>query len=243
MKKRLSIIICMIISISMFVSACGIFGAKKYPDPQETIDALLTALSEGDIEAASELVADKIDFDMSGYDEMTQEFVSNYFNQMTIEVDGEPEYKGKKADLSITVTAPDLNASLAAAVDGEDNEYIVLMVKDILLASLNGEDTTVLQEDMLNSFLEETKKQMADPGNQTSTDSTMKMILNEDGDGWIIDEMSDDFIDPAAVDVDSDEVAAAVEKSITDVIPAALDMLLEEGSIDQATYDAMLASI
>jgi hypothetical protein len=71
----------------------------------------------------------------------------------------------------------------------------------------------------------------------------MKMSLNEDEDGWIIDEMSEDFIDPASVDVDSDELATAVEKAMTDAIPAALDLLLEEGSIDQATYDAILASI
>lgn len=242
MKKRISIILCMIISVSMVVSACGIFGAKKYPDPQETLDDLLTALSEGDIEATTE-IAEDIGFDLSDYDEQTQDLLLYYYELTTIEVNGEPEYKGKKVDLSVTATVPDIKACFDVVIDSENSEFFILMVKDLLLGTINGEDATSTQEEMYSGIMGEIKAQMHEPGNQISTESTIEMSLNEDEDGWIIDEVSGDFLDPAADDFNSDDVATATEKAIIDAIPAALDLLLEEGSIDQAMYDAIKAAM
>lgn len=242
-KKRVAFIISMIISVSIFVSACSLLGKKDYPDPQDTIDSFLEALSEGDMEAAGEFAGDEIDFDISGYDETTKEFVLNYFELMTIEVDGKPDYDKKSAEVPVTVTVPDLKASIDAVINNEDNEFIVLIVKDFLLATLNGEDTTGIEQDMLSSFSDEIKNQMSDSDNQLTTETTMEMSLNEDEDGWIIDDMEDDFVDPSSVDIDSAEVSAAVQEAMMEAIPAALDLLLEEGSIDQATYDSIKASL
>lgn len=246
MKKRIAFIICMIISISMFASACGVFdflGKKDYPDPKVTLDNLLEAMAEGDMETVSEIAGEQVDFDLSDYDEQTKDIMLHYFDQITVEVNGEPEYKGKKVELSVTFTSPDFNKSLAAVIDNENNDFVVLKVKDILLATINGEDTTALEEQMVLDFLEETKAQMTDPANQTSTESPMKMVLNKAGDAWIIEEISEDFIDPESLDADSIEMSLAIEKAITDAIPAALDLLLEEGSIEQDMYDALKAAM
>lgn len=245
MKKRISFIICMIISVSIFISACGIYPSstkKDYPDPQETIDKLLTALSEGDEEAVDGITGDENDYDLSGYDELNKEFILSYYDLMKIEVNGEPAYKGKKVDLSLTVTSPDLAAVAMAFLDRENNEYLVHMVKNVLLATINGEDTTSLLEEMKGGYLEEMKVQMADPENQITWESSMKMILNEDEDGWIIEEMTDAFIDPEIVDMDSFEMSLVLENAVNAAFPVALDLLLEEGSIDQATYDAIKAT-
>jgi len=245
MKKRVSFIICMIISISIFVSACGTFPSAKreFPDPEVTIEKLLTALSEGDMKTASEISGEDVPYDLSSYDEQTQDFILYYFDQMTIVVNGDPKYKGDTAELSVTFTVPDIKASLDAAIDIENNDFIVLMVKDLLLATINGEDTTAMEDEMLVDFFEEIKAKMADPVNQVSTESSMTMVLNDNEDGWIIDSVSDDFFDPASVDMDSADVSSAVSTAVTDAIPAALDLLLAEGSIDQATYDAIYSSL
>lgn len=213
--------------------------APIYPDPTLTLDLLLQALSEGDMDTASEIAGEEFAYDPSVYDEQTMALLLYYFEQMKIEVNGDPVYEDEQAELSVTVTTPDYNAAISAITDDPANDFITLMVKDFLLASINGEDTTLLEDEMTTALFDEIKVQMADPANQVSTESSMRMILNAEGDGWIIDYVSDDFIDPASVDVNSDEFASTFETAVTDAIPAALDLLLEEGSIDQATYDSI----
>lgn len=226
----------------MFVSACGLLGKKDYPDPQDTLDKLMEAMVDGDMDAVKEITGEDLDFDYSDYDDQTKDIMIFYFEQMSAEVKGDPKYKGKKVELTVTFTVPNFTDSMSAVIDNETNDFLTLKVKDLLLASLNGEDTTAIEEQMLVDFFEEVKTQMADSKNQSSKDSTMTMVLNDDEDGWIIDEMDEDFIDPAALDTDSIEISSAIEQAVTDAVPGALDLLLEEGSIDQATYDALIAA-
>lgn len=242
MKRHIAVILCLILAISMFASACGLIGKKDYPDPQDTLDDLLAAMVAGDSEKLSEISGEEIDFDYSDYDEQTKDLMVFFFEQIEAEVNGEPKFKGKTAEMSVTFTVPDFNAAVEDVLDNENNDFITLLVKDLLLATINGEDTTAIQDKMFVDFIDEIKDKMADPTNKSSSESTMKMKLNKEGDAWIIDEVDENFIDPSTMDVDSDEIAVAVEKAVTDAVPGALDLLLEEGSIDQATYDMIIAA-
>jgi hypothetical protein len=246
MNKRLSIFICLIISVAIFVSSCGMFLSypkRVYPNPSLTLNRLLSAMADGDLATASVIAGEKIDINDSEYDEQTKDFIYYCFEVMTIKVNGEPVYSDEQVDLSVTVTTPDLEASMNAVLNRENNEFIVLLVKDMLLATINGEDTTSLEEEMDKKYLDEIKLEMAKPENQISSDSSMRMFLNEAGDDWIIDYVSEDFMNFESFDMSSDEVALAVETAVTDAIPDALDLLLTEGSIDQATYDTIISSL
>jgi hypothetical protein len=200
-------------------------------------------MAEGDLATASVISGEQLDFSDSEYDQQTKDFIFYCFEVMKIEVTGEPVYTDEQVDLSVTVTTPDLEASMNAVLNRENDEFIVLLVKDLLLATINGEDTSSLEEEMSNNYLNEIKLEMAKPENQISSDSSMRMILNEAGNDWIIASVSDDFMNFESFDMDDDEIALAVETSITDAIPDALDLLLAEGSIDQATYDAIYANL
>jgi hypothetical protein len=201
--------------------------APDFGEPTETINSFLVALANADAAAIDELSPS------TGYysfysDEDNISMNMSFYSLITYEVNGEPTYTDNYAEIPVTMTLPDVLLISSDVVN--DTEYMATLLKDILLASINGEDTIAAEDAMLLELESTMTNMLYDPYYTYSVDAYFGLEGDVDTGAWIISAVPYELYDMDAEPENS-------EQAYTNAVLRALEMLLAEGSIDQATYD------
>lgn len=204
--------------------------APDFGDPTDTIDSFLIALANADEDAIDEISPS------SGYysfyaDDDNMDLNMAFYSLVTYELNGEPTYTDNYAEVPVTLTLPD--ALLITSDVMNDTEYMAINMKAILLDSINGLDTVAAEEAMAEELQGTMIEMMYDPYYSYSVDAYFGLEGDVDAEEWIIASVPYELYDMDIEPENSDQ-------AYIDAVIRSLEMLLEEGSIDQATYDLFM---
>jgi len=203
--------------------------------PAALIDTFMKALGVGDADTI-DIISPYLDstnfFDP---DENVMKMATLFYSKIEYSVDGEPAVTDNSAEANVKMSIPDI-ATIVNEVSN-DSEFMATVLKPYILASINSEDTTALEAEATKVIIGEVISRLnASDVPMLSVDSVFKMEQNQDTKKWELSEIPSELynIDTSPTTSDESYMASAT---------LAMDMLLQDGSIDQATYDQFMASL
>jgi len=204
-------------------------------DPADAVETFMIALAQGDTAVIDEISPY---YDSSNFFE-SEQYVMNmqmaFYGNVSYQYNGDPVVSDAYADVNITLTYPDLSAIVNYIVN--DSQFMAEFMKPYLLAYIEGSDTAAAENESLQLFSDKTAELLHDPNAPMLTaDSVFTLEVNAETGKWDIYEVPAELYDIHAEPDMSDEM-------YTEASLLALDMLFQEGSIDQAAYDAYRAEL
>lgn len=199
----------------------------------EAVDTFYSLIASGDITSAISMTADA-DGSLEEYQEMIEEYpdliviediLSNYISEVeyTSEV---TEVTEDAITVSVTGTAPDAEASVTEAVNNHD--VMVPIMADYIESMINGTYDT-------NLIFAEIFEVVADSiGTGAPVPYSTQIVVTADEDGNLRVDPDDGFV----FDFDFPDVADG-----NDLMPEAMDLLLEQGRISQSDYNSFMTSL
>lgn len=210
-----------------------IFFGPAAGSPTNIINTFITALSEGDT-AAIDLISPNITsatfFDDN---ENSKNLQQKFYSEISYEIRDEPSVEDIYAYVDITLTMPDLIKIKNQIAN--DLEFMAGMQKPYLLTIIRGEDSTVAKEQSMkvyNNKLEEIFSSASVP--VITYDAVFVVEANKETGKWVLSDIPPEL---CSINPEPDES----EELYGQAALLALDMLLAEGSINDATYDEFAA--
>ena len=213
-----------------------VFGSV-YGDPVAAIDLFLNALSQGD-EATINAISPYYDSTYFFTDDADlKPVLEAFYSRASYVLAEDPEMYDTYADVYVTLTVPDLSAIVDEI--GSSTDMLAGLMKPYLYAYIMGQDTTDAEAELMRNFYAAVSARIISPDAPVvSTDDYFSLEGNDSTKSWnmysIPSVLYDFYIDPVSDLADEDYAAASA---------AALDMLLQDGTIDQATHDYYTATI
>ena len=202
-------------------------------DPTAVVDSFMQALAANDtatIDTISPYYDSTYFFDSEEYVASIQ---ATFYGKITYEFAEDPDVGDTTATVNVHMVMPDL-----ASVDYElanDLELTTKMVKPYLLAEINGEDTTAAETEVSQIYADAVSERLGASDLPTvETDSAFSLELDSTTGTWVISDIPTELTDISFSESTPDEL-------YTQATLQALTELLNEGSIDQATYDEYYA--
>jgi len=205
-------------------------------DPTALIDTFMKALATGDADTIDQISPYYDSTNFFDPDQNVMNMVLSFYSQITYEVVGDPVITDTMADVNVTMTLPDI-ATIINNVSN-DAEFMAEVFKPYILASINGDDTTAADEASSLAFSDKVNEVLnsADVPMITVDAAVFQLEINQDTELWDIYEIPAELYDINSEPDISDEMSLQAGAR-------ALEMLLDEGSIDQATYDLYMAEL
>jgi len=203
------------------------FGPKA-GDPTETVAAFFQALADADEAALLETTTFYTFEDFYSEDEMTTDLVAASYKGLTYEVSGDPEIGDTTAKIPLSVTLIDIESVSQAVL--ADDAIVTDMIKIMIMGELDGTDyDSEITEYIASAFADAISSSDAP---MVTRDTVLTLEVSEDGEKWLVYDIPSDLFDFEVETEPSDDLyfECAVE---------ALTQLLNEGKIDQATYDLL----
>lgn len=209
-----------------------------YGDPVAAVDTFLTALANCD---ADSINAMSPNYDATYFfdeqDAASAAVMSAVYSRVTYDVTQDPEIYDTYADVYVSMSMPDIYTILDSI--GGDTDFLAVLMKPYILAEMQGGDTAAADEQFTELVCDELASRIAAADAPYITfDDYFELESNDETGKWDISiipySLYDFELDPFTDLSDEDYMAAAV---------SALDTLLQEGTIDQASYDAYLAQL
>ena len=204
-------------------------------DPAVLIDTFMKALATGDADTIDQISPYYDSTNFFDPDENVMNMVLSFYSQITYEVVGDPEITDTTANVNVSMTLPDIAAIINTV--SNDAEFMAGIFKPYILASINGDDTTAADEASALAFSDKVDELLnAADVPMITADTVFQLEINQDTELWDIYEIPAELYDISSEPDISDEMS--MQAGVR-----ALEMLLEEGSIDQATYDLYMAEL
>lgn len=200
-------------------------------DPADTIDSLITALREGDEDTINTLSPNcpsrSFFADVMIFDELQA-----YYEMFDLVIDGDPEVDGDTATVNVSISRPDIAAIWNHL--SEDKAYMTELTKEYVLKWMQDEgDPFFYEEDMLDKMWPEGEAYFSDPSFRKELTITFDLIYDEETNDWTFVSIPPEFY---SIKLDYQNIRDASDSTAA----AAMDILLELGSLDQTTYDYIL---
>ncbi len=203
------------------------FGPKA-GDPTETVAAFFQALADADEDA---LLATTTFYDFSDFfssDETEAALVTASYQSISFEPNGDAEIGESTAEVPVSVTLVDIES--VSLMVFEDETIVTDMIKIMIMGELDGTDyDSQITEYTSSVFMDAVSSSDAPT---ITREAIITLEVSEDGEKWLIYDIPSDLFDYNVVTEPSDDLyyTCAIE---------AINQLLNEGKIDQATYDAL----
>jgi len=206
-----------------------------YGDPVETLDTFMTALTEADADTIALLCPTYAFSDFfAADDEDSMAFMHSYYENATYELNGDPTFDGDNANVNVTLTTPDISAIVNDMAN--DAEFLGDAMKPYLLAVIQGGDTDAAIAEISSAYFTEAIARMSASDSPTVTsDSVFVLTPDADAETWVMYEI------PEVLYGVNSEPNETSDEVYTNATIRALEMLLADGSIDQATYDEYMS--
>lgn len=202
-------------------------------DPTVVVDSFMKALAASDtatIDTISPYYDSTYFFDS---DESVAKIQASFYGKITYEISEDSDVGDTTATVNVHMVLPDISSldySLA-----NDLELTTKMVKPYLLAEINGEDSTAAEAEVSQIYADAVNERMSASDLATvEADTVFNMELDSDSGTWVISDVPTEITDISFSESTPDEL-------YTQATLQALSELLNEGSIDQATYDEYYA--
>jgi len=202
-------------------------------DPTAVIDSFMAALAANDtatIDSLSPYYDSTYFFDSESY---TSSIQAEFYGKITYEIGENPDVGDTTATVDVHMVLPDL-----ASIDYElsnDLDITAKMVKPYLLAEINGGDTAAAEEEVAQIFVDAVSERLNASNLPTiEADTIFSLELDSDSGTWVISDFPTELTDISFDESTPDDI-------YTEATLQALSELLNEGSIDQATYDEYYA--
>ena len=201
--------------------------------PTALIDTFMTALTTGDA-AAIDLISPYYD-SATFFDEdpITKSMQQAFYSKITYEFVGDLAGDESYPEVTINLTMPDLK-TIVNQVAG-DTEFMAGTLKQYLLESIQGVDTTDSEKQSLQMYSDKLSELFnASDVPMLTSEVVFTLEINSETGGWDLYDIPTELSD-----IDSEPDGS--EDLYTQAVLRSLEMLLTEGSIDQATYDEFAA--
>lgn len=206
----------------------------KAGDPVPVVESFFAALSAADETSLADSSSFYAVSDFIYGDEIEIEIYKAFYKTLTFETLEDPQYpEDGTAVLDISLQYVDIDQVTGTII--EDETVITQMWKYLILGQVNGTDGETEAYTYLAQVYSDA---VLDSGaDKLSEDITVTMELNEAEDGWLVLDMPIDAITAFDFDTEpSDELFYSCSL-------LALDELLQDGEIDEATYNSLYAEI
>ena len=214
----------------VYAKAAAELAADYVSAARDTDEAKLTEICGGSLSSNTQIPTTLADADGD-----QKALYDAYLAAMTADIDESDctVNDDGSVDVKVTGTVPDLNALFKTIT--EDDTIMVPVVADAIAASLNG--TSVDNEKIEKTFYDEIIKAMKS-GSETRDYESVITVSVEDGKAYVSDS---DFFEKISPEEFDDSILSS--DLMMAYAPAALDQLLADGTIDQAKYDELMASL
>ena len=209
--------------------------APPYGDPADTIEAFINALQSGDSATLNTLSPY---YDATYFwpenDQKTSTLVNAVLSGVSYVLMGDPQVSGTYADVNLELTMADLDAVLTSTA--EDVTFNAQILKPYLLAISQGGDTTTAYNDYLSAYILEVAARVQTSDAPVKTvDTTISLEVNADANAWELYSVPTELYSISSFS-SSDPYYYASTEAYNASMALAAQMLFDEGSIDQATY-------
>jgi len=202
-------------------------------DPGVLVDSFMKALAAGDtttIDTISPYYDSTYFFDS---DEFTSSIQNTFYNAITYEIGEDPDVTDTTASVDVHMVLPDISS-----IDydlSNDLELTTKMVKPYLLAEINYTDYAAAEDEVSQIYTDAANERISASGLPTvEVDTVFSLELDSETGTWVISDYPTELTDLYFSESTPDEL-------YTEATLQALSELLNDGSIDQATYDEYYA--
>jgi len=200
-------------------------------DPSKTIDSLMNALSDGDDKTLTKLCPAFTWNNFYPYC-LTMEEMQSYYKAFDYEINTDSVIEGDTAVIHMDVSRPDISRIWNYL--SEDAEYMAEIIKPYVYnLAINDGDPFFYLEDMVADMWPEGEGYFTDVYYSEDIQMSFGLKYETDSGMWVFENIPEDLYQ---ADLDFDTIKKASDSASV----AAMDLLLEEGTFDQATYDRVL---
>ncbi len=198
------------------------------------IDTFMKALAEGDTDTIDEISPyyDSYTF-FPDQEENIKSMHEKFYGNISYQVTGTSFTDETSAQIDVAMSIPDIAAIIEEL--SNDIDFMATILKPYMLASIQGGDTTAAETESQLMFYDKLEALMVSSEYPPiSGDLVFKLEADEETGIWELYEVPGELYDIDAEPTGSDELYE--EASLL-----SLDLLLQDGAISQADYDAALA--
>jgi len=205
-------------------------------DPLGMVDELLTALIAADTDTVDSL-SPAIDSTYFFPEDNVKEIAARQalYSYVSYTSESDPVLDGDNVNVDVSISMPDITSIVSDV--SEDTEFMATCFKSIILAEVQGTDSTAAEDEATSLYSEELISRISASDAPTlTTDGVFVLEPGTDANTWVFSE-----IPPELYDFDTSPITS--DEAYQNAMIRSVEMLLSDGSIDQATYDELIVSL